>query len=136
MTVLLLEDLNDHALLIETLLDRQYEGRVRVDRCETSEELQEALDGQKYDVALVDLMMPALSYADAIPKVARADIPVVILTNADCEVALRAMELGADALIMKLHLHHERKLRETIDKVLRNRQLLRSMKAALHNAVD
>ena len=105
--VLLVED--------EPFLSGMYQTKLKlegfnVDTAADGEEALEKMKGTKYDIILLDIMMPKLNGFDVLKEM-RADkkgplgsIPVIMLTNlgqkSDVE---QAMALGANDYIVKAH---------------------------------
>src|SRR5258708_5726318 len=102
--VLMVEDSEEDAELIELALKR---GGLEVgvsERVDTRAAMLEALENKGWDVALVDYSIPHFSLDDvlAITREKRLDIPVLIVSATILEeAAVRAMRDGARDFIMK-----------------------------------
>jgi signal transduction histidine kinase/DNA-binding response OmpR family regulator len=100
---LLIEDEEDHALLIERELARSGFSP-QVERVETAAELTSALNRARWDIILSDFVLPNFSALAAL-RVLRGrleDVPVIIVSGAiGEETAVTAMQAGARDFIRK-----------------------------------
>ena len=127
--ILLVEDSEDDAELIALALKRGGL-KVVVQRVETRESMEKALDSGAWDVIIADFSMPLFTMREALQIVTNKglDIPFLIVSATILEDdAIRAMRQGAHDFIMKDKLARlapavERELREVA--VRRDRKLL------------
>lgn len=102
MRILLVDD--EPAL--RELLRATFEGAfVQVDEAGTALEAEARIKRRKPDVIVLDLRMPGMSGAELCTRLKNdrqtRKIPIVLLTGADPEEALRAQRCGAEALVHK-----------------------------------
>jgi signal transduction histidine kinase len=133
--VLLVEDSEDDALL----LMRHLEGGgydVDVERVETAEMFERALDQGGWDVVLADYVLPGYSGLDAL-KVVRErelDVPFIIVSgHIGEETAVEAMKAGAADYVMKSNLA---RLAPTVERELRDSRLRQLRTAEAHRAEE
>ncbi len=104
--VLLAEDNDDHALLIETAISRASRLPVEVVRAHNGTEAMELVRSCSPDVILLDLQMPGSSGHEVL-EVVKADeslrrIPVAVLTSSDRDADVaRSYGLGGNHFITK-----------------------------------
>jgi len=104
--VLLAEDDDDHALLIEMALGRATSAAVQVHRARTGDEAIDLVDRVRPDLVLLDLHMPGRSGHEVLQAIKGDDgsrrIPVAVLTasRSDEDVA-RSYGLGGNHFITK-----------------------------------
>lgn len=101
--VLVIEDLEDDMLLMLRELRR---GGYTLDyvRVETTEEMQAALDRQRWDIVIADYTLPTFSAPEALRLLQRQqrDIPFIIVSGTiGEETAVAAMKAGAHDYIIK-----------------------------------
>ncbi|MCY6958319.1 response regulator transcription factor [Clostridium brassicae] len=98
--ILLLEDDEGLALGIEfTLVDEGYD----VTRCEYVEEALKTFDKEKFDIAILDVMLPDGSGYDVCKYIRRkSEVPIIFLTACDDEVnIILGLDIGGDDYITK-----------------------------------
>lgn len=128
--VLLVEDNDDHAALVEALLEDSQAPIVTLTRAETVEaaeaELRSAAAlGERFDVVLCDQQLPDSAYWETVARVVAAatGVPVVALTSiGDADVALDAVRRGATDYLVKSELTPEllrRTLRHAVERAQR-----------------
>ena len=104
--ILLIEDSHkDAQLMLAQLRQNGYE--LTSDRVQTAEDLQTALESQKWDLILCDYQMPRFTGLEAlrILKETNLDIPFIIVSGAiGEETAVQAMKEGAHDYILKSNL--------------------------------
>jgi DNA-binding NtrC family response regulator len=117
--VLLVEDLEDDALLLERVLRRAgYD--VTSERVDTAAAMHAALDRQAWDIVIADYTLPDFNGLAALALVNERglDLPFIIVSGSIGEdIAVGAMKAGAVDYIMKNNLSRlvpavERELRE------------------------
>jgi DNA-binding NarL/FixJ family response regulator len=103
---------DDHALLrggIVALVDGQADMKI-VAECSNGREVIQQFRAHKPDVTLMDLQMPEMSGLDAINAI-RGEFPdarIIVLTTYSGDVqALRAIQAGARAYLLKSEVHKE-----------------------------
>ncbi|MEX0891342.1 MAG: response regulator transcription factor [Gemmatimonadota bacterium] len=101
--VLVVEDERDIAALVAFHLTRE---GYRVRTAETGAEALEALEAERPDLLILDVMLPGLSGYEVLAEARRrpelADLPVVLLTARREEAdRVRGLELGADDYVTK-----------------------------------
>ncbi|MFD3156922.1 response regulator transcription factor [Haloimpatiens sp. FM7330] len=112
--ILLLEDDEGLALGIEfTLSDEGYD----VTRCECVNEAMKTFDEEKFDIAILDVMLPDGSGYDVCKYIRdKSDMPIIFLTACDEEVNIvLGLDIGADDYITKPF-----KVRELISRIKAN----------------
>src|SRR5438093_3063718 len=101
--ILLVEDSEDDtALLIRELQRAGY--RPTLQRVETAEAMNAALDAEDWDIVLADYVLPRFSALAALVVLKKRglDLPVIIVSGAISEgIALAAMKAGAHDYVMK-----------------------------------
>ncbi|MCY6355279.1 response regulator transcription factor [Clostridium sp. ZS2-4] len=98
--ILLLEDDEGLALGIEfTLVDEGYD----VTRCEYVKEALKTFDEEKFDIVILDVMLPDGSGYDACKYIrSKSEVPIIFLTACDDEVNIvLGLDIGADDYITK-----------------------------------
>jgi PAS domain S-box-containing protein len=128
--VLLIEDIEDEALLLRYELERHGYAPL-CQRVETAETVEAALRQQTWDVVLCDYNMPQFGPAASIDllKALDLDIPLIIVSGTvGEEVAVSAMKAGAHDFVMKDKLTRlvpaiQRELREAKIRQQRRRAL-------------
>ena len=125
---LLVEDSEDDALLLVRHLERGgYE--LEVERVETAETFERAIDQGGWDVVLADYVLPGYSGLDALKAVRERelDVPFILVSgHIGEETAVKAMKAGADDYVMKSNLA---RLAPVVERELRDSRLQQ-----LHNA--
>ena len=100
--VLLVEDSEDDAELLQRELRRVY--ALSMDRVDTSQAMQRALNDQEYDIVISDHVMPKFSStaALAVLKASGKDLPFIIVSGTiGEELAVEAMKAGASDYVLK-----------------------------------
>ncbi len=100
--VLLVEDNEDDALLIEAALSEQYD--VMVNRVLTGDEMAAALRQGEWDIVISDHNLPGFSAAEALQLAvdSGSDLPFIIVSGTiGEEQAVSAMKAGAHDFVMK-----------------------------------
>ncbi|HKQ68357.1 MAG TPA: response regulator [Polyangiaceae bacterium] len=126
--VLLVEDSEDDAVLLQRELDRGGFD-VTIERVQTAEAMNAALDKSTWDVVLSDFVMPRFTGPEAF-KVLEArgiDVPFIIVSGTVGEdAAVMAMRVGANDYFLKGNLTRlvpaiEREVRESLGRQARRR---------------
>ncbi|MCX8126920.1 MAG: response regulator, partial [Dehalococcoidia bacterium] len=102
--VLLLEDDEDDAFLLQSMLAKTKSPKVTLVRASRVAQALELLAGEPFDAALLDLSVPDSDGLETFARVhsAAPDLPVVLLTGLDDEaLALRAVQEGAQDYLVK-----------------------------------
>ena len=104
--IVLAEDNDDHALLIERALDRAASRPVDLHRAENGDEALELVERIRPDLVLLDLRMPGRSGHEVLESLKGDDdlrrIPVAVLTSSDRdEDVARSYGLGGNHFITK-----------------------------------
>jgi two-component system phosphate regulon response regulator OmpR len=89
---------------IRDLLSRYLQGEgFRVTTAETAQEARAKLDGLKFDLLILDVMMPGESGFDLARAIrASSGVPIVMLTaRSEAENRIQGLELGADDYVAK-----------------------------------
>ena len=121
--ILLLEDCDDDAALIERELQRSAHD-VTLERVQTPEAMAEALDRHAWDAIVSDYSMPAFDAPTALRIVRQRglDLPFIIVSGTVGEAtAVEAMRLGAHDYVLKGNLARlvpalEREMRDAVDR--------------------
>jgi len=103
-TVLLVEDDDCDALLLQRLIERVLVGQLSVERVTTAAAASARLDQGGIDVVLLDLGLPDSEGFDTVLRFRRSfpALPVVVLTGIDDEdIGLQAVECGAQDYVPK-----------------------------------
>lgn len=139
--VLLLEDDDDHAALVEALLDG-VTPEVTLVRARTAEEAVDRLrtpaPGAPFDAVLADQQLPDSSYWETVERLAdaAAGVPVVALTSlGDDAVALDAVRKGAADYLVKSELTPDllrRTLRHAVERSRRDTALRETNEVLRH----
>lgn len=136
--LLLLEDSEDQAELIETLLWRG-RGRYEVVSATSLAQARAELSEREFDIILSDLGLPDSDGLDTVRELltaTEASVPIVILSaHEEEEIAFRALKLGAQDYIPKSALNPgmlERSLRYTLERF----NTLLNFHQLLHNSPD
>jgi PAS domain S-box-containing protein len=119
--VLLVEDSEDDATLVELEL-RRGGLAVAVDRVETRDDMERALQQRDWDLIVSDYAMPTFSgpEAFAVLRASGLDIPFIIVSGTVGEdVAVQTMRLGVQDYILKGNL---RRLVPAVERELRERE--------------
>jgi signal transduction histidine kinase len=106
--VLLVEDNETHAHLIERHIEKAGGGLVTLECVSRLERALERLDAGGIDALLLDLSLPDSTIDDTLPKVigAHGGIPIIVLTSFDdLEFATRAVAQGAQDFLVKSDLN-------------------------------
>lgn len=105
--ILLVEDSTSDAVLIRKVLTKATPAGTQLQRVETLEAALSVLALQEFDVVLLDLSLPDSSGLDGLLSIQNLTpkMPVLILTaHGDEEMALKAVEQGAQDYMFKDHL--------------------------------
>ena len=132
--VLLVEDDDDHAALVEANLDGADTPAVALTRAATADAAEEALrhaiaQGEPFHAILCDQQLPDSAYWETVGRVVAAaeGVPVVALTSiGDSDVALDAVRRGATDYLVKSELSPEllrRTLRHAVERARRTTAL-------------
>lgn len=108
LSVLLVEDNQIHAELIERHLSTAGNGTVRLDRAQRLSEALELLAHRRVDVLLLDLSLPDSRIEETLPRVIdlHGDIPIIVLTSLnDLDFGTRAVQQGAQDYLVKTDLN-------------------------------
>ncbi|WP_143537561.1 hybrid sensor histidine kinase/response regulator [Rubrivirga marina] len=138
--VLLVEDDDDHAALVEALLADAADPDGEVDRVATVSDAVAALAaaheaGRPFDVVLCDQRLPDSEYWETVGRVVAAAraVPVVALTSiGDSDVAVDAMRQGAQDYLVKSEMSPEilrRTVRYAVERARRTAELHASNEA-------
>ena len=104
--ILLIEDSEDDAVLIERVL-KKGGLELTMERVSTADEVNRALEGNKWDAILCDYMMPEFSIKDAMKSIddRGLDVPFIIVSGTiSDEVAVEMMKAGAHDYLTKNNL--------------------------------
>lgn len=142
--ILLIEDCNDYAHLIERILCEKSSKVMEVEHYETFSEGYERLMNGGIDLVLLDLDLPDSSNIDKIVKIhVSTDTPIIVLTGTDDEqVAIKAVQMGAQDYLMKSNLDSGllvRSIRYAIERKKVDDQLKRTeerFRRLIENGVD
>jgi len=135
-SVLLVEDNPGDVRLAREMLRDCGQARYKLVVCGRLAEALEALDQDLFDVALVDLSLPDSSGLETLTRIQHAtpQLPIVILSGlADEQVALNAVQLGAQDYIVKGHEHVDimaRSIRYAIERKREHLNLANALKDA------
>ena len=104
--IVLAEDNDDHALLIEMALERTVDVPVEIRRARHGEEAVELVKESPPDLLLLDLKMPGMASHEVLAEIMGNDslraIPVVVLTSSDRdEDVAKSHGLGSNHFITK-----------------------------------
>ena len=104
--IVLAEDNDDHALLIEMALERAVDVPVTIRRARNGEEAVELITESVPDLLLLDLKMPGMAGHEVLAEIKGNDrfrsIPVAVLTSSDRdEDVARSYGLGGNHFITK-----------------------------------
>jgi signal transduction histidine kinase len=140
--VLLVEDDEDDAVLLRSALEHGGLA-AEVDRIETPEALEAALQNDRYDIVVSDYCLPGFTGRQALEIVqqARRDLPVIIVSGSvPEEVIVQAVKAGARDYLMKPNLTRlavavereiqeaeDRRERRNLEEQLRHAQRLESL---------
>ncbi len=121
--VVLAEDNDDHALLIEMALERAVDVPVTIRRARNGEEAVELINEEPPDLLLLDLKMPGMAGHEVLEEIKGSDqlrsIPVAVLTSSDRdEDVAKSYGLGGNHFITKPESPAE--LEEKLRALLRN----------------
>ncbi|MEO1034133.1 MAG: EAL domain-containing protein [Pseudomonadota bacterium] len=104
MRILLVEDNKDDAQMVELLLARDKKSPHDIEWVETIADGLDRLQGEHFDIALVDLNLPDARGGEAVARLAGAhiEVPIVVLSgNDDEDLAVSLIEVGAQDYLMK-----------------------------------
>ena len=104
--IVLAEDNDDHALLIQMALERAAPGGVEIHRARNGVEAVELVQGQNPDLLLLDLKMPGKSGHEVLEHIKGDEtlrkVPVAVLTSSDRDEDIaRSYGLGSNHFITK-----------------------------------
>ena len=140
---LLLEDSEDDALILGQHLERGgYE--LDIQRVDTENTFERALDQGGWDVVLADYVVPGYSGLDALTAVRERGLDVafiIVSGNIGEETAVEAMKAGADDYVMKSNLARlapavERELRDSRVRRLRTAEALGAEEALAERTLE
>ncbi len=120
---------DDHDIVrkgLKNLLEEEL-GEPDFGEARDSDELMRLLEQRKWNLILLDILMPRLGVIDLLAHIRRqdADVPVLILTAVpETEYAVQTMKAGASGFITKQHASEE--LRQAVRKVLAGETYLSS----------
>jgi len=139
LTILLIEDNEEHAKLISRYLARAAQVRVDLLRETTLKGGLERLAAGAVDAILLDLRLPDSELHKTLPKVLAAsrNLPVVVLSSLeDTAFALETVHQGAQDYLCKAHLSSELLIRSILNAIERKRieQALIEAKAEAEHA--
>ena len=126
--LLLVEDDAAQAFLATKLLESSAEGRFDIQHVTTLAEAMERLDGQTYDLVLLDLGLPDAFGLQGVQRLCadRPNQPFAVLTAAgEPNMARAAIKLGAEDYIVKDRLRGETFARSVLHNIDRHRARLR-----------
>lgn len=137
--VLVAEDNDDHALLIQMALERASRLPVEVERARNGDEAVAAIQDQAPDLILLDLKMPGRSGHEVLEMVKQDDeyrrIPVAVLTSSDRDDDIaRSYGLGGNHFITKPENPVE--LEEKLRSLLKNVEELSSIRRGGSGQLD
>lgn len=139
--VLLVEDSPVDVALVTNLLGLVTTPLIQVASAQRLDEALALLARERFDVILLDLMMPDSAGLDALDRVSAqaADVPIVVLTGVDDEsVALEALRRGAEDYLLKREGINESLLVRTIRYAVQRKQAelqIRRLNAELEQRV-
>jgi two-component system phosphate regulon response regulator PhoB len=121
--IVLAEDNDDHALLIEMALERAVDVPVVIRRARNGEEAVELINEAPPDLLLLDLKMPGMAGHEVLEEIKGSDrlrsIPVAVLTSSDRDEDMaKSYGLGGNHFITKPESPAE--LEEKLRALLRN----------------
>lgn len=99
--ILVVDDDKATLQIIERILQKR---GYNVDVAETGREAEEKVNGKLFDLALIDVKLPDIDGLDLVEEIHRTKpkmIKIVITGFASVENGMRAMEVGADAYLVK-----------------------------------
>ena len=101
--ILLIEDNQDYAHLIERILSKKSSNQMEVEHYDTFAKGFKRLQEGGVDLVLLDLELPDSSNIDKIVQIhVSTDVPIIVLTGTDDEqVAIKAVQMGAQDYLMK-----------------------------------
>ena len=141
--VVLAEDNDDHALLIEMALERAVEVPVEIRRARNGEEAVELIKESPPDLLLLDLKMPGMAGHEVLDEIKGDDrlrsIPVAVLTSSDRdEDVARSYGLGGNHFITKPEspAELEKKLRALLHNLTELKGIRRGSSGASTTAVS
>lgn len=129
--LLLLEDDSGDAEFLKELLRGRRDPSFRLENCTRVEEGLERLSKDKFDIILLDLSLPDSHGIEAFEKINinRPEIPVIVLTGNDDDLAVEAVEAGAQDYLMKGQVDQQLLIR-SIRHSLERHRLIKELKAA------
>lgn len=131
--VLLIEDSDIDATFVCRILTSNPEHAFLVDRSATLADAMVQLSTKDYDIAMLDLSLPDASGLESFDQVRAIDarIPVVVLTGSnDEDLALRAIESGAQDFMAKGHVTGQMLFRAVRFAIARQRKVMGFQAAA------
>jgi DNA-binding response OmpR family regulator len=100
--ILIVEDEKELGESIKMLLEAQ---GYRVEIASTGREAEERIQNKKYDIAIIDLLLPDISGIDVLKSFDPRQFPrtrkIILTGHASLESAIQALNLGADAYLVK-----------------------------------
>lgn len=118
--ILCIEDNNDDYEVIRHSLEKKMKGSITLERVSTGREGLTLMYRNKYDVLLLDYLLPDMNGIEIMEMMKKEglDIPIIMLTGkGDENIAVEAMKKGVNDYIIKDDLETE-KLSESITKVV------------------
>lgn len=142
--ILLIEDNHDYARLINRIISNKSSNLMEVEHHETFKKGYERLLQGEIDLVLLDLELPDSSNIDKIVQIhCSTDVPIIVLTGTEDEqVAIKAVQMGAQDYLMKNNLDSSllvRSIRYAIERKKVDDQLKRTeerFRLLIENAVD
>lgn len=101
--LLIVEDNPIDALLIKEELNKEKRGSFKISHVENLSKAKERLAGEKFHITLLDLGLPESTGLETFLKFreAAADMPVIVLSGRDDDIALAAVGMGAQDYLVK-----------------------------------
>lgn len=121
--ILIVDDEPDLRMMFKDILETW---GYQTDEAEDGEQCLEKLEKSKYDLILLDLMMPRMDGMEALTEIKKnqdkyGSAPVLILTNLTSDVAIKeGFERRADGYLIKTELTPEQVIKE-IENVLQDK---------------
>lgn len=136
--LLLVEDQDVDAEVVRLVLGRSKDFRVSTERVTTLSEALAAVHDRQYDVVVLDLGLPDSSGVESVRKLCAAApaTPIVVFTGLDDDdLALAAIQCGAQEFLSKEHLMGHLLVRVIRHSIARQQQLLHAQATALTDAL-
>ncbi len=132
--VLLIEDCEAHARMVELLLGRSTDPSFELTQTERLADAFRLVHDQPFDVALMDLGLPDSQGLDAVKRIRSAapHLPIVVLTASnDEELALQSISHGAQEFLSKEMMVGHLLMRVIRHSIARQKQLISAQAQAL-----